>query len=163
PAMTGSSSAFSAAGHARRPLATLVVGAIAISFAGILVRLSEAGPAATGFFRFVLALPFLVRLSAAGPAASGLLRFVLAPPVLRLWMIVAQPRSHRQPTRRGERDALLIALGGVFLGLDLAVWNWAIHLSSVSNATLLGNAAPIWVALAGWLFFRERFTWGFLA
>src|SRR5262249_52924262 len=135
-----SSSAVSAAGRARRPLAALVVGAIAISFAGILVRLSETGPAATGFFRFVLALPFLW-----------------------LWMVFAQPRAHRHPAPRSERDARLIALGGLFLGLDLAAWNWAIHLSSVSNATLLGNAAPIWVALAGWLFFRERFTWGFLA
>src|SRR5262245_50486937 len=137
--MIRSSSALSAAGRARRPLAVLVVGAVAISFAGILVRLAETGPAATGFFRFVLALPFLW-----------------------LWMIVAQPRAHR-PAARSERDARLIALGGLFLGLDLAAWNWAIHLSSVSNATLLGNAAPIWVALAGWLFFRERFAWGFLA
>src|SRR5215468_2192214 len=140
PAMTRSSSAFSAAYRARRPLVALVVGAIAISFAGILVRLSETGPAATGLFRFVLALPFLW-----------------------LWMVFAQPRAHGHPAPRCERDARLIALGGLFLGLDLAAWNWAIHLSSVSNATLLGNAAPIWVALAGWLFFRERFTWGFLA
>src|SRR5262245_57094409 len=138
--MIRSSSALSAAGRARRPLAVLVIGAVAISFAGILVRLSETGPAATGFFRFVLALPFLW-----------------------LWMVVAQPRADRHPAPRTERDVRLIALGGLFRGHDLAVWNWAIHLSSVSNATLLGNAAPIWVALAGWLFFRERFTWGFLA
>jgi len=138
--MTRSSSALSAAGRARGPLALLVVGAVAISFAGILVRLSETGPAATGFFRFVLALPFLW-----------------------LWTIIAQPRSERRHTPRNDRDFRLIALAGFFLGLDLVVWNWAIHLSSVSNATLLGNAAPIWVALAGWLFFRERFTWGFLA
>jgi drug/metabolite transporter (DMT)-like permease len=138
--MTRSSSALSAAGRARGPLALLVVGAVAISFAGILVRLSETGPAATGFFRFVLALPFLW-----------------------LWTIVAQPRSGRRPAPRNDRDFRLIALGGFFLGLDLVVWNWAIHLSSVSNATLLGNAAPIWVALAGWLFFREHFTWSFLA
>jgi len=138
--MTRSSSALSAAGRARGPLALLVVGAVAISFAGILVRLSETGPAATGFFRFVLALPFLW-----------------------LWTIIAQPRSERRHTPRNDRDFRLIALAGFFLGLDLVVWNWAIHLSSVSNATLLGNAAPIWVALAGWLFFRERFTWSFLA
>ena len=138
--MTRSSSALSAAGRARGPLALLVVGAVAISFAGILVRLSETGPAATGFFRFVLALPFLW-----------------------LWTIIAQPRSERRHAPRNDRDFRLIALAGFFLGLDLVVWNWAIHLSSVSNATLLGNAAPIWVALAGWLFFRERFAWGFLA
>src|SRR5258705_179046 len=112
PAMTPSSPALSAAGRARGPLALLVVGAVAISFAGILVRLSETGPAATGFFRFVLALPFLW-----------------------LWTIVAQPRSEHRPAPRNDRDFRLIALGGLFLGLDVVVWNWAIHLSSVSNAT----------------------------
>lgn len=132
------SAALSAADWPRGPLVALLVGAIAISFAGILVRLSEVGPAATGFYRFLLALPFL-----------------------GLWMTA----GNRHP-EAGPREASafrLIALGGLFLGLDLVVWNWAIHLSSVSNATLLGNAAPIWVALAGWLFFRERFSWGFLA
>ena len=118
----------------------MVVGAIAISLAGILVRLSEVGPAATGFYRFLFALP-----------------------LLWLWMSAANRRRNRE--RGGPPDGRafrLIALGGLFLGLDLVVWNWAIHLSSVSNATLLGNAAPIWVALAGWLFFRERFTGSFL-
>ncbi|MGE0164702.1 MAG: DMT family transporter [Dongiaceae bacterium] len=138
--MTWSSSALSAAGSARGPLIILVIGAVAISFAGPLVRLSEVGPAATGFYRFLLALPFLW-----------------------LWMMLAAPRSAPpEPRRTGRLDLRYVALGGLFLGLDLAVWNWAIHLSSVSNATLLGNAAPIWVALAGWLFFRERFTWAFL-
>lgn len=136
--MTGSSAAPSTADRARWTTAVLVVGAIAISLAGILVRVSEIGPAATGFFRFVLALPFLW-----------------------LWMALTGARASTGSRPRGGRQFQLIALGGLFLGLDLAVWNWAIHLSSVSNATLLGNAAPIWVALAGWLFFHERFTWTF--
>ena len=136
--MKRSSSALSAADRPRGPLIALVVGAIAISFAGILVRLSEVGPAATGFYRFLFALP-----------------------LLWLWMVFGNRRHDAGPPAAGPFR--LIALGGLFLGLDLVVWNWAIHLSSVSNATLLGNAAPIWVALAGWLFFRERFTWSFLA
>jgi drug/metabolite transporter (DMT)-like permease len=138
--MNRSSSTRSAADRPWRPLIVVVVGAIAISLAGILVRLSEVGPAATGFYRFLFALP-----------------------LLWLWMAAANRRQDRE--RDGTPDGRafrLIALGGLFLGLDLVVWNWAIHLSSVSNATLLGNAAPIWVALAGWLFFRERFTGSFL-
>ena len=135
--MNRSSSALSAADRPWGPLIVLVVGAIAISFAGILVRLSEVGPAATGFYRFLFALP-----------------------LLWLWTAFGNRRDDAGPPAAGPFR--LIALGGLFLGLDLVVWNWAIHLSSVSNATLLGNAAPIWVALAGWLFFRERFTWIFL-
>jgi drug/metabolite transporter (DMT)-like permease len=136
--MKRSSAALSAADRPRGPLAALVLGAVAISFAGILVRLSEVGPAATGFYRFLFALPFLW-----------------------LWMALGKWRPVAGPREAGAFR--LIALGGLFLGLDLVVWNWAIHLSSVSNATLLGNAAPIWVAMAGWLLFGERFTWGFLA
>ena len=122
--MNRSSSTRSAADRPWRPLIVVVVGAIAISLAGILVRLSEVGPAATGFYRFLFALP-----------------------LLWLWMAAANRRQDRE--RDGTPDGRafrLIALGGLFLGLDLVVWNWAIHLSSVSNATLLGNAAPIWVA-----------------
>jgi drug/metabolite transporter (DMT)-like permease len=136
--MKRSSSTLSAAGRPRGPFVVLVVGAVAISFAGILVRLSEIGPAATGFYRFLFALP-----------------------LLWLWMALASRRHAAGPPE--VRAFRLIALGGLFLGLDLAVWNWAIHLSSVSNATLLGNAAPIWVAFAGWLLFGERFTGSFLA
>lgn len=136
--MNGSSSALSAAVRPRGPLLVLVVGAVAISFAGILVRLSEVGPAATGFYRFLFALP-----------------------LLWLWTALRNRNNDAGPQEAGAFR--LIAFGGLFLGLDLAVWNWAIHLSSVSNATLLGNAAPIWVTIAGWLFFRERFTWSFLA
>jgi len=136
--MNRSSSALPVAGRPRGPLVILVVGAVAISFAGILVRLSEVGPAATGFYRFFFALPFLW-----------------------LWMALGKRHHVAGPQEAGAFR--LIALGGLFLGLDLVVWNWAIHLSSVSNATLLGNAAPIWVAMAGWLLFGERFTWSFLA
>jgi drug/metabolite transporter (DMT)-like permease len=136
--MKRSSSTLAAADQSRGPLVALVFGAIAISLAGILVRLSEVGPAATGFYRFLFALP-----------------------LLWLWKVLGKRHPVAGPQEAGTFR--LIALGGLFLGLDLVVWNWAIHLSSVSNATLLGNAAPIWVALAGWLFFRERFTWGFLA
>src|SRR5262249_13874114 len=128
----------SAAVRPRGPLAVLVVGAVAISFAGILVRLSEVGPAATGFYRFLFALP-----------------------LLGLWTALGKRNNDAGPQKAGAFR--LIAFGGLVLGLDLAVWNWAIHLSSVSNATLLGNAAPIWVTIAGWLFFHERFTWSFLA
>jgi drug/metabolite transporter (DMT)-like permease len=123
----------------RRLLAVLVCGAIAVSFSGIFVRLSEVGPSATEFYRFLLALPFLWA-----------------------WMRVddRQPLATVGP-RRG-RGIGLLALAGLFLGLDLAVWHWSIVLTSVSNATLLANIAPIWVALAGWLFLGERFTPRFL-
>jgi len=47
-------------------------------------------------------------------------------------------------------------VAGLFFAGDLAVWHWSIRFTSVANATLLANFAPIFVALGGWLFFTQR-------
>ena len=41
----------------RLALAALVLGALAIAFSPIFVRISEVGPTATGFYRTILAVP----------------------------------------------------------------------------------------------------------
>lgn len=137
--MSWSFAALDAAGRARGTLVVLILGAIAVSFSGIFVRLSELGPSATAFYRFLFALPFLW-----------------------LWAHLAERQQTADPRPRTGREVLLLAIAGLCLGLDLAVWHWAIVLTSVSNATLLGNIAPIWVTLAGWLLFGDRFTGRFM-
>jgi drug/metabolite transporter (DMT)-like permease len=47
-------------------------------------------------------------------------------------------------------------LGGLFTALDHAVWNTSVNLTSAANATLLGNTAPLYVALFAWLVFHEQ-------
>ena len=72
--------AASAPGGARwRALAVLVAGACIIGLSPILVRLTEAGPAAAGFWRLALALPLLALLSRG--AAGGVGR----PSKMALW------------------------------------------------------------------------------
>jgi drug/metabolite transporter (DMT)-like permease len=56
----------------------------------------------------------------------------------------------------------MLAVGFFFAG-DLAVWHWSIVLTSVANATLLANLAPIFVTLAAWLLFSVRPTGVFTA
>jgi drug/metabolite transporter (DMT)-like permease len=51
---------------------------------------------------------------------------------------------------------MLPVLAGLGSALDHFVWNTSLKYTSAANATLLGNTAPLWVALAAWLFFRER-------
>jgi drug/metabolite transporter (DMT)-like permease len=48
-----------------------------------------------------------------------------------------------------------MAIAGFCFAGDLGVWHWSILLTSVANATLLANCAPIFVTLASWLFFRH--------
>lgn len=116
----------------------LLLGAVCIAFAPIFVRLSEIGPVATAFYRVLLALP-----------------------PLYLWMRLQQrARPNDKPASR--REYLFLFLAGVFFALDLAVWHWSIKLTSVANATLFANFAPIFVTLAAWLLFRERCTRGFV-
>ncbi len=54
-----------------------------------------------------------------------------------------------------------VAAGLLFAG-DLAFWHWSIRYTTVANATLLANFAPIFVTLAGYAFFSERFSRQFL-
>jgi len=50
----------------------------------------------------------------------------------------------------------------VFFACDLGAWHLSIVFTSVANATLLANVAPLFVTLGGFLLFRERFTRLFL-
>lgn len=134
--MSSSATALSAPHPARGALALLLLGALMLTFSGTLVKLSEVGPSATGFYRMALAMPFFT-----------------------LWAI-GERRGTPRPASRGDR--LLMLGAGLFLAGDLVAWHWGLQLTSVANATLLGNSAPIFVVLAGWLLFRERFSRMFL-
>ena len=105
---------------------------------------------------------FFVRLSELGPFATAFYRVALALPAFWFWM--ALPRSKvglaRTPSTRGDYARLTLA--GVFFAGDLAFWHWSINLTSVANSTLLANAAPIFVTLAGFFLFKHRFSKLFL-
>lgn len=104
--------------------------------------------------------PILVRLSDTGPVASAFWRTGLAAPLLWLWLL--RPKAHEASRQRSiSRGAL--AAAGLFFAADLGVWHWSIVYTSVANSTLLANLAPIFVTLAGWLFWRRAVTRVFLA
>jgi len=65
---------------------------------------------------------------------------------------------------RGEGPRFTpLLLAGLFFAGDLGVWHWSITWTSVANATLLANLAPIFVTLAGWLLWKRQVTRTFLA
>ena len=117
-------------------LGALLAGATFIALSPIFVRVSEAGPTATAFWRVALAVPAL---------------WVL------YWIKPKAPERHYS----GKRW-LLVAAGLAFAG-DLAFWHSSIKLTSVANSTLLANLASIFVTLAAWIFLRQRPTRLFLA
>lgn len=117
--------------HARFALPLLLLGAVAIAFAPIFVRLSDVGPVASAFWRVALALPPLL-----------------------IWSL-SEPRPAQPATGGGW---LPLILAGLFFAGDLAVWHWSLAYTSVANATLLANVAPVFVLLGAWLLWREKPT-----
>ena len=126
--------------RARRAFLALLAGAAGIALAPIFVRLSETGPLATAFWRTALAVPFL---AAAMP------------------LLPAENARSRRP--RNRRSLAGFALAGALFAGDLGCWHLSIVYTSVANATLLANLAPVFVTLFSFLFFGTRFSRRFLA
>lgn len=120
-------------------VAALVLGATIIGLSPVFVRLSDLGPVSTAFWRVGLTILPLVAWQATGDAAT---------------------RAGQRP--RSLRDVVSLALPGVFLAGDLLAWHISIHMTSVANATLLANLAPIFVVLGSWLLFRSTVSRTFL-
>ena len=119
---------------------SVLAGAGCIGLAPIWVRLSELGPVSTAFHRLLLALPFL-------------------------W--VWQSWDTKQDQKKGAPSKPMpalkwFALAGLMFALDMAFWHESIHHTTVANATLLANAAPIFVTIAARFLFNERITKGFV-
>lgn len=100
-----------------------------------------------------------MRFSEAGPVATAFWRVFLALPALWLWALAGDGPGHWKSVR--THPGMLLLTGFFFAG-DLAVWHWSILLTSVANATLLSNLAPIFVTLGAWLLFRNAPTKLFL-
>ena len=111
---------------------TLSVGILCISFSAILVRWAAVPGPASAFYRLFFA---------------GIV-------VLPAWL-------RRRPAKASARDLGWLLMAGLFFALDLALWNTALMRTSAASATLLANAAPLWVNLGARLFFRERWGTGF--
>jgi drug/metabolite transporter (DMT)-like permease len=116
------------------PYLSLGVAVLALGFSALFVRWADAPGPVMGLYRM------------------GLSTLILAPLYLQ----------RNQKRTKITKDLLVFpALGGLFLALDLALWNTAVLYTKAANATLMGNTAPLWVALVAWLFLRERLSGGF--
>ena len=54
-----------------------------------------------------------------------------------------------------KKTFLLILLSGFCFAVDMSFWNWSISFTSVANATLMANTAPIFVSFIGLIFLRH--------
>jgi drug/metabolite transporter (DMT)-like permease len=119
----------------RLALPALLIGGIAIGFSPIFVRLSELGPIATGFYRLFLALPLL-------------------------WLWMHREERHAETSKV---EWLAIAVPGILFAGDILFWHWSITYTTVANATLFANLAPVIVTFGAWFYLGEHITLRFLA
>lgn len=116
----------------------LITGAVAISLAPIFVRFSDLDPVVSAFYRLFLAFPFFLVLPFLG----------LTPPA-------------RETARRSSvslTDLAMMFVCGAMLAADLALWHISINWTSIANATLFNNCAPVILLAFGRLFLKERIT-----
>jgi len=106
-----------------------LLGAVAIAFSSILVRLSHASPSTAAIFRCAFALPIL-----------GLLA----------WLEDRRFGARRWSDRR-------VAIGaGVFFAADLILWHHSIDDVGAGLATVLANIQVVIVPLVAWALLSER-------
>ena len=109
------------------PYLALLVGMLSLSMSAVFVRWADAPGPITAFYRVVISILLLL------------------------------PLFIRQVDRKSLTKKLLLfpLMGGIFTALDFAFWNTSVGYTTAGNATLLGNTAPLWVALGAWLIFKE--------
>lgn len=116
--------------------AALLFGILCISTSGIFIKLASVPGPVAGIYRVGIA------------AAMMAIPFLL----------------HARHIRWTRRMLLAAGIGGIFFACDMALWNTALLNTSVANAVLLGNTAPVWVGLGAIVLFRQhlrrQFWWG---
>ncbi|MFM6854763.1 MAG: DMT family transporter [Sphingopyxis sp.] len=130
----------------RGAFAALLLGNAALASGPLFVRMADVGPVAAGFWRLALALPVLAlcawaqwraTMRAAAPLAGG---------------------AHRGIGQWRGIGAMAV-LGGIFFAADLASWHMGIVKTTMANATLFGNSASLFLAIATWVIARRAPRW----
>jgi drug/metabolite transporter (DMT)-like permease len=118
-----------------KPLVYLIIAAMILGAAPILVRLSEVGPLATGFWRLMLALPLLSLLC------------------------LRQSTPRETPTLR---DYGWLFVAGALFAVDVAAWHFSLHYTTVAISTVLMNFSPVFLTLWYWTIWHTTPSKSFL-
>ena len=113
------------------------------------------GAFAIGFAPVFAAFALKPEYGGFGPASIGFYRILFALPLM--WLVLwITPSKSDSLSKSQKRPIGLLALSGVFFAIDLVSWHWSIKYTSIANATLLANFAPLWVTLWARHLFGEK-------
>ena len=113
------------------------------------------GVFAIGFAPVFAAFALKPEYGGFGPASIGFYRILFALPLM--WLVLwITPSKLDSLSKSQKRPIGLLALSGAFFAIDLVSWHWSIKYTSIANATLLANFAPLWVTLWARHLFGEK-------
>jgi len=112
----------------------LGIGVLALSFSAMFVRWANAPGPVTAFYRMFFSIFMLLPFFITRVKGNSALR------ASTIWFPL---------------------LAGAFTACDLALWTTSLSYTTAANATLLGNTAPLWVALGAWLIFKQKLSAAF--
>ena len=112
----------------------LGIGVLALSFSAMFVRWADAPGPVTAFYRMLFSV------------------LILFP------FFLTRIKKNTSVTSSVVWFPLL---AGAFTAFDLALWTSSLSYTTAANATLLGNTAPLWVALGAWLILKQKLSSAF--
>jgi len=115
------------------PWLFLAIGILCIAFSAIFVKMAAINGISAAFYRVTIATVFL----------------------LPYYLV-------KRRSKFNMKQAALAFMCGLFFASDITMWYVAIMRTDATISTLLGNLAPLWTGMLGFLFYRlkpNRFYW----
>lgn len=102
--------------------------------------------------------PILVRFAAEGPALAIVSwRTMIAAAALAPFALIHSRKEMQSFTRR---DFLLTGVAGILLGLHFVMWTESLYHTTIASASVLVTTSPIFLAVLGYIFLKERLSLG---
>ena len=138
--------------HKRIALFAIILGAWCLGSSPIFVRLGEAGPSAIAFWRVALSLP-----------------------IAYAWMRMENRLNYDYFNKNNNtyssnifranianKKLLIILIASFFWVGDLIFWHLSLSKTNIANSTFLATSSPIFITIAAWFLFGEKYTRLFL-
>ncbi len=115
------------------PFIVLLIGGSSLGFTGIFMKYSDLNPVASAFWRFALAAP-----------------------ILWMWAFYEAKKDRCAGKWLDLRKVLILA--GLYFAGDMALLHLSFHFTTVANASLMLNMAPLFIAFVMWKIHHTRFA-----
>lgn len=112
----------------------LLIGVMALSASAIFVKLADAPSSIMAFYRIFLSFCVI---------------FILT---------ISKKDTRKELLSLSKKEIILGIISGISLALHYFLWFQSLNLTSVASSTVIVTLQPLFAFVAGYLFFKERYT-----